>query len=331
MRLLNKVTLPHTSGHAPSMAAFNGNIYMAWTGADGKLNIGQIIIENNNIILGGLFTLSEVSAYSPTLAVFHGQLYMAWAGKTGGKIHIAPVEIDATDSSISLGTVIDIYNSSPVYIKNTDLGNTAGPVLFAMTQYNAPALCVVWKNTADQINILRSADGSKFMGPGDLGSSLIVFVNANSTLGPVTSNHMAACCTGGNIAWSHSKTNKLYSGHIALGTANSLASIYNYNNTIYNYQEEFFNGSTSSCPAIACKGTSADAGLLISWKGEGSDDHLYLVSVYPKKSKPIPPTEATRLDETTRHSPAMCLYNESVFIVWIDADDHQINMALVAV
>ena len=47
MRLLKKVTFPHTSGHAPSMAAFNGSIYMAWTGAGGKLNIGRIIVEND--------------------------------------------------------------------------------------------------------------------------------------------------------------------------------------------------------------------------------------------------------------------------------------------
>ncbi len=330
MQISNKATFSVSSGHAPSLVSYNGNMYMAWTDTNGHLNIGQVAIdEGGGFTLIRSITFNESSTHAPSLMVFNGGLYMAWAGRSGRKVHIAPMIIGPTDEPILLGKAVDIYNASPVYVKNTDLGNTAGPVLFTMMDNNTPVICVIWKNTSDQLNILKSVDASRFVGPGDWGSSLIVFVNKNSTLGAVTSSYTPGCCSGGNIVWAHSQTQKLFSGVIALGTGNSLASIYNYNDTIYNYEDEFFNGITSSAPAIVPKGTKQDAGLFIGWKGEGSDDQLYLVSVYPHAPQPIPPTEAIKLNETSDHSPALCLLNDAVYMAWATTGSGQLNIGLV--
>lgn len=70
-----------TSNWQPAIAAFNGRLYLAYTGLDGRLNVasstdGQTfgastIIPNNS------------SAVGPGLAAFNGNLYLAWAATDG--------------------------------------------------------------------------------------------------------------------------------------------------------------------------------------------------------------------------------------------------------
>jgi hypothetical protein len=89
----NKVTLPETSeGNvgptfrhpSPALAGFDGSVYIAWKGGEGRLNTEW---STDGVNFGGKVTYPIVSNFGsgPTLASSDGSLYMGWL-LGGGKI-----------------------------------------------------------------------------------------------------------------------------------------------------------------------------------------------------------------------------------------------------
>jgi hypothetical protein len=75
----------YTSNSAPSLAYVGDTLYFAWTGTDGRINVG-------NLGSGGITTLPGAyrSPYGPSLAAgtvtrnsARDQLWLAWTGQQG--------------------------------------------------------------------------------------------------------------------------------------------------------------------------------------------------------------------------------------------------------
>jgi len=70
-----------TSNWQPAIAAFNGALYLAYTGLDGRLNIAS---STDGVTFGASTIIpNNTSAVGPGLAAFGGQLYIAWAATDG--------------------------------------------------------------------------------------------------------------------------------------------------------------------------------------------------------------------------------------------------------
>jgi len=77
-------TLPETSYLAPAIANFNGKIYIAWTGTDGRLNVES---SSDGTTFGNQVILNQTSNAGPALASFGGDLDIAWTG-TDGRLNV---------------------------------------------------------------------------------------------------------------------------------------------------------------------------------------------------------------------------------------------------
>ena len=62
--LASVVTLPQTSSFAPAVAAFNGKLYIAWTGTDPGHHL-NIESSSNGVTFGNKVTLPETSDAAP--------------------------------------------------------------------------------------------------------------------------------------------------------------------------------------------------------------------------------------------------------------------------
>ncbi|MGZ3493054.1 MAG: hypothetical protein ACXU9S_16415, partial [Gemmatimonadaceae bacterium] len=77
--LSSVVTLPEKSSFAPAMAAFDGKLYIAWTGTDPAHHV-NVESSSNGLTFGIKVTLSDTSDAGPALAVSGGSLDIAWTG-----------------------------------------------------------------------------------------------------------------------------------------------------------------------------------------------------------------------------------------------------------
>jgi hypothetical protein len=75
-RVLTDTTLP---GSGPSLAVFNGNLYVSWRGTDNRLNVGRYNPADPTH-LANKVTLREYSNQAPAIAAFGGRLYLSWRG-----------------------------------------------------------------------------------------------------------------------------------------------------------------------------------------------------------------------------------------------------------
>lgn len=67
----------HSASH-PGLAAFNGKLYIAFTGTDGQLNVAS---STDGLTFGANTVLSGTNSYRGTaLAAFNGQLYLVYVG-----------------------------------------------------------------------------------------------------------------------------------------------------------------------------------------------------------------------------------------------------------
>lgn len=70
-----------TSNWQPAIAAFNGRLYLAYTGLDGRLNVAS---STDGVTFGASTIIpNNTSAVGPGLAAFNGELYIAWAATDG--------------------------------------------------------------------------------------------------------------------------------------------------------------------------------------------------------------------------------------------------------
>ena len=73
-------------GSGPSLAVFNGNLYVAWRGTDNRLNVGRYNPADPSH-LANKVTLSERSNNVPSIAAFSGRFYLSWRG-TDGRLNL---------------------------------------------------------------------------------------------------------------------------------------------------------------------------------------------------------------------------------------------------
>ncbi|HKF58886.1 MAG TPA: hypothetical protein VKJ45_25830 [Blastocatellia bacterium] len=94
-------TSQQKSPHAPVFAEFNGTLYIAWTGTQGKLNLMPIGNTKPK-------TIGETSETAPSLAVAGGQLYLAWTGQDSDH----SLNLISTNDGVNFGTKQKVYQST---------------------------------------------------------------------------------------------------------------------------------------------------------------------------------------------------------------------------
>src|SRR5262245_39767877 len=97
--IVEKTILPETSDHSPSMAFFEGRLFIAWTGS-GK---GPLKVAFSQLLLNPgvrpVFDLerkhisAETSDNAPALAFHRGALFIAWKGSGNDSLNVAEVEL----------------------------------------------------------------------------------------------------------------------------------------------------------------------------------------------------------------------------------------------
>lgn len=73
------------SESGPALASYNGRVWVAWTGADRRLNV---MSSTDGVLFDNKLTLNERSSTQPSIAVHERSLMLAWTGG-GGKLNVA--------------------------------------------------------------------------------------------------------------------------------------------------------------------------------------------------------------------------------------------------
>jgi hypothetical protein len=78
-----KVTFSDTSAAAPSVAAFNGRLYIAWTGLNNSVNIANIELNDKGIfsIVNAIRYQNQTSFTGPAIAGHGDRIYVCWCGE----------------------------------------------------------------------------------------------------------------------------------------------------------------------------------------------------------------------------------------------------------
>jgi Peptidase A4 family len=88
----NKLILGDTSPLSPSLASFNGNLYLAWKGdGNDNLNVAAVDIDSNSGAPTGFsnkVTLGDTSPLSPSLAPLNGYLFLSWKGDGNDNLNL---------------------------------------------------------------------------------------------------------------------------------------------------------------------------------------------------------------------------------------------------
>jgi hypothetical protein len=130
---------------APALIAFNGTMYIGWTGRNTAHNVNLMTYDQTSETFGPARVLTDTTLVGsgPSLAVFNGHLYVAWMG---------------TDHRLNVGQ----YNpADPTHLVNkATLGETSNnaPSMAAFTG----RLYLSWRGTDGRLNIISSSDASTF-------------------------------------------------------------------------------------------------------------------------------------------------------------------------
>ncbi len=130
---------------APALIAFNGTLYIGWTGKNTAHNVNLMTYDQTSTTFGPAQVLTDTTLMGsgPSLAVFHGNLYVAWMG---------------TDHRLNVGR----YNpADPTHLVNK--------VTLSETSIDAPSIAAFnghlylgWRGTDGRLNIIASTDTSTF-------------------------------------------------------------------------------------------------------------------------------------------------------------------------
>jgi len=130
---------------APAMMAFNGTVYVGWTGRNAAHNLNLMTYNPTSKVFGPAQVLTDTTlpGQGPSLANFHGNLYVAWMGN---------------DHRLNVGRY-DPTNPSVLAEKVTlrEYSNNA-PSLAAFQG----RLYLSWRGLDGHLNIISSADASTF-------------------------------------------------------------------------------------------------------------------------------------------------------------------------
>ena len=130
---------------APAMIAFNGTLYVGWTGRNAAHNLNLMTYNPTTKTFGPAQTLTDrtLVGSGPSLTVFNGNLYVAWQG---------------ADNRLNIGR----YNPA-------DPTHLANKVTLSDRSNNAPALAAFsgrmylsWRGTDGRLNMISSANASTF-------------------------------------------------------------------------------------------------------------------------------------------------------------------------
>ena len=130
---------------APAMMAFNGTVYVGWTGRNAAHNLNLMTYKPSSKVFGPAQVLTDTTlpGQGPSLANFNGNLYVAWMGN---------------DHRLNVGRY-DPTNPSVLAEKVTlrEYSNNA-PSLAAFQG----RLYLSWRGLDGHLNIISSADASTF-------------------------------------------------------------------------------------------------------------------------------------------------------------------------
>lgn len=130
---------------APALIAFNGTVYIGWTGRNTAHNVNLMTYDPTSATFGPAQVLTETTLIGsgPSLVMFHNHFYVAWMG---------------TDHRLNIGQ----YNPA-------DPTHLANKVTLREFSNNAPSvatfndrLYLSWKGTDGRLNIISSTDAATF-------------------------------------------------------------------------------------------------------------------------------------------------------------------------
>jgi hypothetical protein len=122
----------------PALAAFNNQLYMAYSGTDQNI---RILSSSQGDNLGNKITLSNMSYVTPALAVFNGLLYLAHTGTDNNLF------ISSTSDGQHFGNQVVFQNQS-----------NSGPTLAVFNN----RLYMAYTGTDSKLYLWSSADGINF-------------------------------------------------------------------------------------------------------------------------------------------------------------------------
>ena len=114
-----KLTDTTPVGSGPSLAVFNGNLYVSWRGStNNRLNVARYN-PGDPTHLAGKVTLRETSFNAPSIAAFNGRLYLSWQGGDG-RLNIIS-SADATTFNTKVTYSIQVRTSPTLSPQNSHL------------------------------------------------------------------------------------------------------------------------------------------------------------------------------------------------------------------
>jgi hypothetical protein len=148
--LPQKATFGDTSPATPSLASFNGLLYIAWNGTDSAHRLNVMSSTDNGLTFGNKYTSGETSPVAPALAVHNGNLYITWRGTNNQKLNVAVVN---TQGSSITG-----------FSQKVTLGDTS-PSTPSLASLNG-RLYIAWNGTdsAHRLNVMSSTDNGLTFG-----------------------------------------------------------------------------------------------------------------------------------------------------------------------
>jgi hypothetical protein len=278
----NKVILGDTSPVSPSLASFNGNLYLAWKG-DGNDNLSVMVSTDNGQSFGNKYISPETSSDAPCLAADGGNLYIAWKGSGNDNLSVAIVDIDP------------MTGAPTGFSSKVILGDTS-PVRPALASLNGN-LYLAWKGDGnDNLSVMVSTDGgqtfgNKFISPetspqapalGVNNGSLFISWkgdgNDNLSVAVVDIDDQTGVPTGfsGKVILGDtsplSPTLASMNGYLFLGwkgAGNDNLSVMFSSDDGQSFGNKFISPETSpDSPVLALHNGS----LFIAWKGDGNDN-----------------------------------------------------------
>ncbi len=237
----NKVILGDTSPLSPTLASFNGNLYLAWKG-DGNDNLSVMVSTDNGQSFGNKFISVETSDDAPALAADGSNLFIAWKGSGNDNLSVAIVDIDPA-------------SGAPTGLSNKIILGDTSPVSPALAAFNG-GLYLAWKGDGnDNLSVMVSTDSGQSFG--------------NKFISPETSPESPGLAVNNGelfITWKGDGNDNLNVAvvDVDLSTGNPTG-----------FSNKVTLGDTSPLsPTLA----SLNGYLFLSWKGDGNDNLSVMVS-----------------------------------------------------
>lgn len=288
-----KVILGDTSPLSPSVASFNGNLYLAWKG-DGNDNLNVMVSTDNGQSFGHKMTSPETSSDVPALAADTEHLYIGWKGSGNDNLNVALVDIDQSGFPTGLSNKTTVGDTSPF-----------GP---ALATFNG-ALYMAWKGDGnDNLNVMVSTDGGQTFG--------------NKVVSPETSDTAPALAVNNGslfIAWKGSGNDNLNVAVVDTDLSTGIPS---------GLSNKVVLGDTSPfSPTLG----SLNGYLFLGWRGDGNDNLNLMASTDNGQTFGTQLAPKFTSPETSDTAPSVTVNNGTLFIAWKGSGNDNLNVAPVNV